>query len=166
MAVLLASLNVPACAFPEQELLSIGAQLRAAGSALLLLVDDAEAMPAATARGLAGLAAASHGGLRIVFAALNSARGRALLHAVGPETNEIQLVDPMDVDETGAYLRGRLERLQGADSNGSWVAADAVARIHRASQGVPRCVHLVAAALLEGAPRVAPAPEAGGRRPR
>ena len=155
-AVLLASLNVAACAFPEPELLSIGAQLREVGSALLLLVDDAEAMTVETARGLAGLASASHGGLRIVFAAVDDARGRELLRAVGPQVNEIRLVDPMDVEETGAYLRGRLERLHAAGSNDSWVDARAVARIHGASKGVPRLVHLEAAAFLDGTLRTAP----------
>ena len=163
-AVVLASLNVEACAFPEQELLSIGAQLREVGSGLLLLVDDAEAMTVATARGLAGLASASHGGLRIVFAAVEGERGRELLRGVGPEVNEIQLVDPMDLDETGAYLRGRLERLQGAGSNGSWIDPRAVARIYGASQGMPRRVHLEAAALLGETRR--PALSFGWRRGR
>jgi type II secretory pathway predicted ATPase ExeA len=59
------------------------------------------------------------------------------------------LIPPMDVDETSCYLRHHLS-LAGRDE--SLFADDAVARLHRISNGLPRALNNTAtAALMAGA---------------
>jgi type II secretory pathway predicted ATPase ExeA len=149
-ALLLGLLGHAGGEHPEGELLALAAARRARGRALLLLVDDAGSMPEQTARGLAGLVAVSHGGLRLVVAAAEEARAMALLEAVGPGVDVARLPEHMDAGETGHYVRRHVARALGPEAARA-VDSGTVAAIHRASQGVPRDVHRTAPALLDAA---------------
>jgi type II secretory pathway predicted ATPase ExeA len=145
-ALALGLLNVRAGAHPESDLLALSMDLRAAGSGLLLLVDDADALPRDTARGLAGLAAVSHGGLRLLFATIEGGEER-LRKAVGPELALVRLSEPMTASETGAYIQRRLDRVRAGGAAREPIDPLGIARIHRESEGVPTRIHAAFGAL-------------------
>lgn len=137
--------------YPEEDLLGLAFAQRAAAMPLALLIDDAGAMPLDAARGLAGLAAVTHGGLRLVFAVDDGPGAWSLIEAVGPGVAAVRLHPAMSEAETDEYLRRRVARALGARAAHAF-DAEVVARIHAASGGVPRDVHLAAPALIGRGP--------------
>ncbi|MEZ4330488.1 MAG: AAA family ATPase [Myxococcota bacterium] len=117
---------------------------------LLLLIDDADSMPAPTLRSLVQALPSERSPVRLVLALSDDSRAARMLAACDRlHPFEQTLREPLDERETGNYLRARLaqaglgtERLDGLD-------APTVRRIHALSGGVPRRIHRVVLALLE-----------------
>jgi type II secretory pathway predicted ATPase ExeA len=141
-AMALGLLDRPAAGDPEERLVAAAESLQAGGSGLLLLVDDAGSLPADSARGLASLAHASDGALRMVLAVEDDASVERLNAAAGRRLPIVHLGGPMSAGETGQYVRRRLGRLLGREA-ARRIEPAAIAEIHRASEGVPRRVHAV-----------------------
>lgn len=141
-ALTLGLLNRPAGPHPEEDLLIFASEQRARGRSIVLLIDDAGSMSTHTARGIAALAAASHGGLRLVLAVTDGPDACRLYDSVGPELGAIQVMDSMNAFETRRYIRNRIGREQGKHT-ARRVSRNLLDRIHRDSEGVPARVHEV-----------------------
>jgi len=153
--------------------------LREQEQACLLLVDDVDAMPEATARWLGQLVADARGGLRLAMAALEGPATTRLLRAFGG-VRCVELGAVMSLDETAEYVNWRLRRADVPESVRARFDASAVEELHRVAQGNPRRLHLAveafarsgSVAVLEdeiaahadrtGAPPAASAPGAAG----
>jgi type II secretory pathway predicted ATPase ExeA len=131
-------------------------RLASQGSALALLVDDADSMPLATARGLSKLAVECEGGLRLAVAATEGAAASRVLAVLGSQVAVHRLTLPMSAQETGAYLRGRLARCGAPAEIARRFDAAAVAWIQSLAGGIPRRVHEIARRLVEAAPADVP----------
>jgi type II secretory pathway predicted ATPase ExeA len=123
--------------------------LREQEQGCLLLVDDADAMPVATARWLAAFAAESRGGLRLVLAALESPAAERVLRAFG-ELQRVELAASMSPAETAEYIGWRLARADVPETVRARFDAAAVAELHRVAQGNPRRLHLAVESLVRG----------------
>jgi general secretion pathway protein A len=134
-------------------LLEHAARLRARDSGLLLLVDDADAMPAETARALVDAVAGSAGGLRAALALADDGRAARLMAALGPELVQVPFKRALSESETLLYVRSRLELAGVAAWQRARFDDAAIERVHRLSGGVPRRVHDVGRAILGELPR-------------
>jgi type II secretory pathway predicted ATPase ExeA len=132
------------------DLVETGSQLLSRGSGLLLLIDDASAMPLPTARKLGDLVAGSAGALRLLAAAAEGPSANRMLAATGANVHVVRLIDPMSEEETREYVRARLARARIPASITAHFDAATLRRIHRQSAGIPRRVHSVASAVLRG----------------
>ena len=128
---------------PVRRLGSVAKLLAARGRGLLLLVDDASAMPIDTAFGLASLADESEGALRLVLALGPAASTRGIVACLGPQRSVVRLAERMTLGETGNYVRERLARSVGRDA-APRVHPNAVMHLYRESRGIPRCVNIAA----------------------
>lgn len=146
-ALALGLLERPAGRHPEEQLLGFAAEQRAAGRPLVLLMDDAGSMNPEAARGMAALAAVSHGGLRLVLAVTDGPEAYRVAEAVGPDLVAVPLKEPMTNAETRDYVRRRVARAGGLDA-ARRIGPELLERIHIESGGVPARVHLVASMLL------------------
>lgn len=125
--------------------------LRSEGSGMLLLIDDASALPVETARWLVELAARSQGTLRVALALLDGPEGEPVIEALGSAADVTLLAQPMSHTETRAYLEARL-RASGAPSAQRALFDEArVAELHRMSRGNPRRLQAAALAVCRGA---------------
>jgi type II secretory pathway predicted ATPase ExeA len=120
------------------------------GSGLLLLIDDANAMPLPTARKLGDLVAASQGALRLLLAASEGPSASRMLAATGANIHVIRLLEPMSEDETRRYVEARLARARVPASVAARFDDATLRHLHRLSAGIPRRVHSVASAVLRG----------------
>jgi hypothetical protein len=114
---------------------------------LVLLMDDADSMPAETARVLAESLPREGSPLRLLMALGMDARSSRLLasfDAMAPL--EVRLEAPMSEEETAAYVRGRLRWADPSTSDR--LDPGDLRRIHGLSGGIPRQVHRVAASVL------------------
>ncbi len=94
--------------------LARAARERAArGEPLVLVVDDASALPLETARGLAQLAAENPGALFVLVAITDDDKSEAVLAAFGRRLHTVRLDTPLTADESFAYVLARLERADG-----------------------------------------------------
>lgn len=135
---------------PESALAGLARWARARATTLVLLIDDADAMPEATVRGLAQSIPGAADALRIVLALSDDSRAVRLLAALErAEPIEVHFRAALDEPETEAYLRARLAGagLEPAVLDG--LDPVTVARICALSAGIPRRLHRVASALLE-----------------
>jgi len=132
------------------DLLQTASQLHSRGSGLLLLIDDAGAMPLPTARKLGDLIASSSGALRLLAAAAEGPSASRMLAATGANVHLVRLLEPMDEEETRKYVAARLQRARIPASIAARFDADTLRRIHRLSAGIPRRVHSVASSVLRG----------------
>ncbi len=132
------------------DLMETASQLLSRGSGLLLLIDDASAMPLPTARKLGDLVAASGGALRLLAAAAEGPSASRMLAATGTNVHVIRLLDPMSEAETQEYVAARLARARIPAAVAARFDAVAMESIHRLSAGIPRRVHSVASAVLRG----------------
>lgn len=135
--------NQKASSHPERRLGSVAKLLAARGRGLLLLVDDASAMPVDTTLGLASLAAGSEGALRLVLALGPAASTREIVACLGPQRRVVRLAERMTLGETGNYVRQRLARSVSRDA-ARRVHPNTVMQLYRESRGIPRCVNFAA----------------------
>jgi len=125
----------------------VAALLRVSGAPLVLLLDDASALPQPTARALREIVDAAAGSLQVVAAAVDDARAPGVIAALGADVLEVRLRLPLSTEEVRAYVRTRVERAGSSageealrDEQIQWLAAE--------SAGVPRVVNLLAESLL------------------
>jgi type II secretory pathway predicted ATPase ExeA len=139
------------------DLVQTASHQQARGSGLLLLIDDASAMPLPTARKLGDLVAASGGALRLLVAAAEGPSASRMLAATGANVHVVRLLDPMSEAETRQYVMARLAQARVPAGIAARFDAETLASIHRLSAGIPRRVHGVASAVLRGkAPEAEP----------
>jgi len=122
-----------------------------ADAPFFLIVDDAESMSVEAARVFARTLPAAGSALRLLLAVGDDARAmrlRAVLEDLAPL--ELVFRDPMNEAETRAYLRGRMSWAGVEPAIIDGIEAQSASRIHALSGGVPRAIHRLAAALLEG----------------
>jgi type II secretory pathway predicted ATPase ExeA len=147
---------------PIAMLKAYGEHLRLQGSALLLLIDDAGALPVDSARMLGNLVAASDGGLRLAVASADSPEASRALAALGSDINMIRLIDPMTEAETRRYLKSRLAMGRVRDSIYARFDDETMGALHRMSGGVPRRLNALASAVMRGIPSDAAAARLDG----
>ncbi len=123
---------------PRAALLAEARRLAEGGRPLLLCIDDASSLALDVARDLAALAEEAGGSLRILVVPIDDGRGGKVLAALGAELAEVRYVEPLDADESAALIAGRLDAAEAAADVRERFGADTVARIHRAGQGSPR----------------------------
>lgn len=116
----------------------------------ILLLDDADSMPAETIRTLARGLPRENSPLRILMALNDDAKASRLLAALDPLSPRlVPLQQPMSEAETALYLRARMQWAGlDADEIGR-LDQDLVGRIQALSAGVPRRVHMVAASYFD-----------------
>jgi type II secretory pathway predicted ATPase ExeA len=147
---------------PIAMLKAYGEHLRRQGSALLLLIDDAGALPVDSARMFGNLVAASDGGLRLAVASTDSPEASRPLAALGSDINMIRLIEPMTEAETRRYLESRLAMACVADAICAYFDDETMAALHRMSSGVPRRLNALASAVMRGIPSEAAAARLDG----
>ncbi len=107
------------------------------GSGLLLLVDDAAALPASTSANL--LAAADLPGLSLVLAF--SSADRSQLEALPAHVRRVEIGPPMTLAETRSYVHARLRRADPHGALAACLSARQLAAFHADSGGVPARLH-------------------------
>ncbi len=122
--------------------------LAAAGRPLLLLLDDASALPLDTARDLVSWAHAFDGALRLVFVPIDDDRAGRVLAALGDDVLDLRLREPMSEAESLRYIAGRLDRLPDPGEIRERLPEERMAWLHRESAGNPRVLHGLATWLL------------------
>ena len=133
---------------PERATIALAAAARRdAAAPLVLLVDDASALPVPTARALREIVDALSGTLRIVAAVVDDGRASAVIAALGEDALHVRLRHALTAPEVHEYVRARVERAGPReiatllrDDQTDWLAA--------ASAGVPRVLNALATWLL------------------
>lgn len=118
------------------------------GSGVLLLIDDAGAMPLETAVGLEGLLKLAVGTLRIALAAADSEEAQRVCAAFAPDLDEIRLEQGMSQEEAHRYVQMRLDTAQADAALRSAFGTEAVDALFRESEGVPRRLNLAAQEIV------------------
>jgi general secretion pathway protein A len=122
----------------------LAASHAAAGRSALMVVDEAQNIPAALLHAAAALATADDRGVGILLVgppALASRLARPDLQQLGGRVTVRCRVGPLDAAETASYLR---HRLAAAGSNGRCPFDEpAIAALHAATRGMPRVINLV-----------------------
>jgi len=131
---------------------ALSRDLREQGSSLLMLIDDAGAMPIATARWAGEFVQNSGGSMQLVIAASDNATGNRVIAAIGSNFDIVHLNDPMTESETCEYIDGRLALARVPDSIRARFDDRTVRFLHRLSAGIPRRLHSAAVEILQGAP--------------
>ena len=121
--------------------------LAADGSGLVLLVDDAAALPAETRGEL--ILACETTGLSVVLAF--DSEDLAQLGGLPAHVRRIDLGPPMSLVETRSYLQARLRQLDPEGTIGARLDARRLAEMHEASGGIPARLHALLDAWLRGA---------------
>jgi type II secretory pathway predicted ATPase ExeA len=114
---------------------------------LVLLLDDACALPAPSARALRELVEALDGALRLVAAAAEDTRSLVALASLGDDALNVGLRHPLTPHEANAYVRGRLMRA-GASAAERALQDEHIALIAAESAGVPRDINTLASLML------------------
>ena len=148
-AWVLATLEEDYAGSPQAALDRVANDLQQEGLGLLLLVDDAGALPIETARWLGQRVADSGGSVALVVAAGDRATSAASLAALGP-CEVARLSEPMNDLECAEYIRARLGRARAPDSLLARFNDSSVRRLYAISGGNPRRLHIAAADLLRG----------------
>jgi type II secretory pathway predicted ATPase ExeA len=139
--------------------LELAAQSRRAaarGEPLLLLLDDANAIPLATLRALVAATRSLGGALRLLAVPVDDARAARVLAALGVGVGHVRFAEPMSPAETASYVAGRLALSDESDSAPTSLTPDRVSWLHRESAGIPRRLHQLVAWILH---RDGPAPD-------
>ncbi|MDH3686043.1 MAG: AAA family ATPase [Myxococcales bacterium] len=129
-------LGAPRGEFPETSVLDAIRSRERRGQVLVLLVDEAQALPEATRARLAAVLHHAEGALRTVLAVGAGATREAF--AAMPDSEWFLLDAGLDPEEAAAYVSGRLERFDAPDDVRERFDAGTLATLYRASQGVPR----------------------------
>jgi type II secretory pathway predicted ATPase ExeA len=133
---------------PEEQLVEALQEEGAAGQPVVLLLDDASAVPLPTLRWLVALVHSLGGVLRLLAVPVDDALAARALAALGPGVAHVRFAQPMDVEETARYVAGRLEKIGAASDALARLTPDVVRWLHRESAGVPRRLHQLAAWIL------------------
>jgi type II secretory pathway predicted ATPase ExeA len=145
---------------PEQQLAELAEDRGRPSRPLLLLLDDANAMPLATMRWLVAQIGALGGRLRLLAVPVDDANAAKTLAALGPRVVHVRFTTPMDPDETARYVAGRLAAAGASPSTLARLTPDVIRWLHRESAGVPRRLHQLAAWILHNE---GPAPDSSVR---
>gem|GEM_PF-5377050 len=121
------------------------------GLGLLLLLDDASALPRETARSLLDLSNQVAGALQLVVVPVDDGRAGRVVAALGESPAHVRLTTPMDPREVAHYIEQHLQRAGVPEALAARFDAAAVRRLWRESGGNPRLLHAYATALLRGA---------------
>lgn len=159
-AWILGLLGEPAGAFPDRELLASARRSALHGRPLLLMVDEASAIPPESAESLAELVGEADGALRLLLVPVDDVRAGRVLATLARDVEELRLSAPLTLDETERYVRTRLVRSGVEFSLQRRFDADTIAYLHRVSGGNPRRLHHLAAEVLRGNLAVLPGSEA------
>jgi len=157
--LVLGLLELPALAEAGDPGAELAAQARLAGARgkpLLLLLDDANAIPLATLRALVAATRSLGGALRLLAVPVDDARAARVLAALGEGVGHVRLAQPMSAAETASYVAGRLARSDESDPALAALTSDRVSWLHRESAGIPRRLHQLVAWILH---RDGPAPD-------
>jgi hypothetical protein len=127
-------------------------RLAAEGMGLVLLIDDAGGLPAATRAQL--LSACSTPGFALVLAF--DTADTAQLASLPPELSRVELGPPMTLPELRTYVHARLRRAGVDDALAARLGPAQLAALHQASGGVPARLDAVLAAWLRN-PSIDPA---------
>lgn len=136
---------------------------------VVLIIDDADAMPRETALALGTLASATGGSLRLVLAASEGPDAEGVFAAVGDGRVDVRLARPMTAEETAVYVTARLGATGAAPDLQARFDARTLQRLHEESEGLPARLHALAdswvlgGAAAEGATEGTP--ERGETRP-
>jgi len=145
----------------DEALLELADRLAHSRTALVLLLDDAGAIPIPTLRRLMELAAEADGAMRVVLFAAEDARTASILEALGPDTLTIRFNEPMAENETAEYVHAHLTRAGAPSALVRLFDPEVVAQLHFESAGIPRELHRLASELCRqgSVGRRAPGPE-------
>lgn len=149
--------SAPRDADPEHALAELATSGAAQGLPLLLVLDDAHAIPLPTVRRLASLAARLPNALCLLAAVADDARAARVLAALGREVEHVRFASAMSEAETARYVAARLAQAGAPPSALARLGPDTVRWLYRESAGVPRRVHQLAGWLLH---RDDPVPDA------
>jgi type II secretory pathway predicted ATPase ExeA len=127
-------------------------RLRDEGSGLVLLVDDAGALPPSTRADL--LAALETTGFTVVLAF--SSEDQPQLGSLPAFVRRVEIGPPMTLSETRSYVHARLRRVDPDGAVAARLTAERLAELHDASGGVPARLHGLLAAWLPAAAADAP----------
>lgn len=134
---------------PAGEALLEAARRQAAlGRALVLILDDASALPAETARALLALCDRARGALRLVVVPVDDGRAGRVVAALGEGVREVRFSAHLDLEETAAYVRARLAFAGASASDRARFDSATLRRIWQEAGGVPRLVHRFATDVL------------------
>jgi type II secretory pathway predicted ATPase ExeA len=149
--------STPREADPEGTLAALARSGAEQGLPLLLVLDDAHAIPLPTLRSLVSLAARSSGALHLLASVADDARAARALAALGREVEHVRFASAMSEAETARYVAARLAQAGAPPEALARLDPDTVRWLHRESAGVPRRVHQLAGWLLH---RTDPVPDA------
>jgi type II secretory pathway predicted ATPase ExeA len=133
---------------PEQALAELATRGAAQGLPLLLVLDDAHAIPLPTVQRLVSLAARLSGAFCLLAAVADDARAARVLAALGREVEHVRFASAMSEDETARYVAARLAQAGAPPDALARLGPDIVRWLHRESAGVPRRVHQLAGWML------------------
>lgn len=134
---------------PEAALAAMFSLAKDSEEPFVLLIDDADSMPAETTRILVQGLPRRHSPLRLLMALNHDARGSRLLAALdplGPSVMPVQ--EEMSETETARYIRARVEWARLDPRQSALFDSEVIGRIYALSGGVPRKVHMIAASIL------------------
>jgi len=149
--------GAPAGGDPARALADAARSEAASDRSLVLLLDDAHAIPLETVRRLVALAHELPGALRLLAAIADDARAARVLAALGRGVAHVRFATAMSEAETERYVAARLADAGAPPEARARLAPDTVRWLHRESAGLPRRVHQLAGWLLH---RDDPAPDA------
>ncbi len=147
---ILTLLGEPVTDHPSAALLDLARRLGSSQRDLVLLVDDANSIPAATVLHLAELADAANRGVRLVLFAVDDGRVTALQRALGSDVPTLHLCESMCETETFEYIYARLARARAPTELVERFDPGTVARLHAESGGNPRELHRLASEVARG----------------
>jgi type II secretory pathway predicted ATPase ExeA len=157
---ILGLLGEPPGSFPDRELLGSARRSALAGHPLLLMIDEASAIPPESASALAELVEEADGALRLLLVPLDDARAGRVLAVLARGVEELRLSAPMTLEEAERYVRTRLVRAQVPLDVQRRFDAATIAQLHRGSAGNVRRLHHLAGEVMRGNRSALPGSEA------
>jgi serine/threonine-protein kinase len=137
----------PATEDPEAALLELARRLGETRTNLVLLLDDAGAIPIPTVRHLVELAHETNGAMRLVLFAAEDVRTPVVLGALGSDPVTLRFCEPMSEDETAEYIYAHLAHARAPTALVERFDPETLAQLHVESEGIPRELHKLASQL-------------------